>query len=175
MPTVTTVRTATAGIAVAIATTFLLTACGDDAPDSRDATSVGPSTVPSTQTDLSSIVLGWGQKLDPNEITHPSAEDLEVSCTGRDHQLKVKITDTNGWKILLAYGSQHLRVDNTDRNLTADLDAGKIPTPLPQIDWSQPNQVDIAAAPIVPADWTSPYGPGQRFYLSAHIDCNTPA
>ncbi|PKZ63563.1 MULTISPECIES: hypothetical protein [Gordonia] len=157
--------------AAAAAAMVLVAGCGDDAPDSRSAKAISPSTVPSAEADLDAIVLGWGQKLDPNEITHPAPDDLEVTCTGRDDQLKVKITDTNGWKILLAHGSQQMRVENADRGLEADLDAAKIPTPTPQIDWSQPNQVDIAAHAIVPDTWTSPYGPGQQFHLSAHIDC----
>ncbi|WP_288816748.1 hypothetical protein [uncultured Gordonia sp.] len=164
-------RTRAATFAAAAALLVLVAGCGDDAPESRNAKAISPSTVPSTEADLDAIVLGWGQKLDPNEITHPTPDDLEVTCTGRGDQLKVKITDTNGWKILLAHGSQQMRVENADRGLNADLDAAKIPTPTPQIDWTQPNQVDIAAHAIVPDTWTSPYGPGQQFHLSAHIDC----
>ncbi|MFE0750822.1 hypothetical protein ACFW3F_18065, partial [Gordonia sp. NPDC058843] len=77
------VHTATLGAAAAVAI-VLVAGCGDDAPDSRSAKAISPSTVPSTEADLDAIVLGWGQKLDPNEITHPTPEDLEVTCTGRD-------------------------------------------------------------------------------------------
>lgn len=160
-----------AAVVALAAAAFVIAGCGNDDNPSRAAKSIGPSTVPSADADLDAIVIGWGQKLAPNEITHPAAKDVTVTCTDRGDQLKVKITTPQGWKILLAHGSQTMNVTNDQQHLQADLDTARIPTGTKQIDWSQTNEVDIAAHSIVPDNWQSPYGPGQQFYLSAHIDC----
>lgn len=164
------------GAIAALATIGVLAGCGDDGPSSRPAASVGPSTVPTALTDLSTIVIGWGQTVSPDQITHPAAKDVTATCTGTGKDLKIKLA-SGGWKVLLTHGSPVVRVDNTtDDKLSADLDTtSKVPGTTPAIDWNQDNQVDIAASPFVPASWPSKYGPNQQFFLSTHIDCREPA
>lgn len=69
--------------------------------------------------------------------------------------------------------SEVLSVENTEQNLTAELDtSNKYHPDLREIDWSTPDHVDIVAAPRVPDDWYSPYGANQQMYVSIHVDCS---
>lgn len=150
----------------------VLAGCGGNGPSSRPATSVGPSTVPTALTDLSTIVIGWGQTIAPDQITHPAPKDVSATCTGAGDDLAITIA-SGPWKIALSHGSAVLKVSNSkDEDLAASLDTtSKVPGTTAAIDWNQPDQVDIAASPYVPASWPSKYGPNQQFFLSTHIDC----
>lgn len=151
----------------------LLAACGGEEPP-RSAKEVGPSTVPSADADLDAVVIGWGQRLAAGEITHPRAGDITASCMGRGDKLRVKLTTEQGWTVLLSHGVQVLRVENSKLGLPqTDLDAGRLPIPTPQIDWTQTDEIDLAVRTTAPATWPSQYGPGQPFVLSAHIDCRS--
>ena len=79
---------------------------------------------------------------------------------------------THGWKIHASSGSQILAIENVDQGLArTDVDATNKYLDIAQsIDWSQPDEVDIAATADAPRGWNAPAGPA-RVYLSVHIDC----
>ncbi|MCE4265342.1 hypothetical protein [Rhodococcus globerulus] len=160
---------ATAAVGVLAA----LTACGSD--DSRAATGVSASRsgtiVTDSTDDLGSIIIGWGEKHSDTEITTPKPEDVTVRCTGTGENLVVDISAPHGWKIKAFNPSQVLTVENTEQDLSGDIDTtNQFLEALHSIDWSNPDQVDIAATADAPADWNSSYGQG-RVYLSLHVDC----
>ncbi|MFD0600261.1 hypothetical protein ACFQZ4_54710 [Catellatospora coxensis] len=53
-----------------------------------------------------------------------------------------------------------LTVENTDQGLSGDIDTtnGYLDS-LRSVDWSQPDQLDIAATAAAPQDWNSPTAP----------------
>ncbi|MDH6284510.1 hypothetical protein [Prescottella agglutinans] len=165
--------TRTIAVAAVLAAAAVLTACGSD--DARDAASVTTSTsgqvVTSTSTDLGSIVIGWGDQHSDTEITTPKPDEVTARCTGRGDDLAVDITAPHGWKIGARHGSQTLTVENTDQNLPAtDIDTtNKFLDVLQSVDWSETDQVDIAATTDAPGDWNAVHS--GRVQLSIHVDC----
>lgn len=95
-----------------------------------------------------------------------------LAATETPDALAVDITAPHGWKIHASSGSQILAIENVDQDLTrAGVDATNKYLDIAQsIDWSQPDEVDIAATADAPQGWNSPAGPA-RIYLSVHIDC----
>lgn len=166
-------RSATATAVVAVGALTALTACGSD--DSRDATAVSASqsgtVVTDSSDDLGSIIIGWGEKHSDTEITTPKPEDVTATCFGAGEDLAVEINAPHGWNIKASNPSQVLTVTNTDQNLSGDIDTtNQYLDSLTAVDWSQLDQLDIAATAAAPQDWNSPYGTG-RIYLSVHVDC----
>ncbi|WP_458682493.1 hypothetical protein [Prescottella equi] len=165
--------TRTLAAAATLAASAALTACGSD--DARDAASVTTSTsgaiVTDTSTDLGSIVIGWGDAHSDTEITTPKPDEVTARCTGRGDDLAVDITAPHGWKIGARHGSQTLTVENTDQNLpAADVDTtNKFLDVLQSVDWSETDQVDIAATTDAPTDWKPAHS--GRIQLSIHVDC----
>ncbi len=164
-------RAALAGVVLASGLA-VLTGCGD-AP--RDAAAVSTSfsgrVVTGTSTDLGSIVLGWGDTHSDTEITTPQPDEITARCTGRGDDLAVEITAPHGWTIRAAYGSPVLTVGNTDQQLEAaaiDTTTALIAAPVP-VDWSEPDQLDIAVAVEGPVEWSSEHS--GRVYVSVHVDC----
>ena len=150
-----------------------LTACGND--DSRAAASVSASTsgtvVTDSTDDLGSIIIGWGEKHTDTEITTPKPDDVTARCTGSGDNLVVNISAPHGWKIKATNPSQVITVENTEQDLAGEIDTtNQFLEALHAVDWSQPDQVDIAATADAPEDWNSLYGTG-RVYLSLHVDC----
>ena len=106
------------------------------------------------------------------EITTPKPEDITARCTGTGENLVVNISAPHGWKIKANNPSQTLTVENTEQDLSGEIDTtNQFLDTLRSVDWSTPDQVDIAATAQAPADWNSPYGTG-RVYLSLHVDCS---
>ncbi|MCZ9635252.1 hypothetical protein [Rhodococcus sp. BH5] len=164
---------AVSGVAL-FGATLMLTACGGDG--GRDAKSVTATQhgtiVTHSQNDYGDIIIGWGEKHLPTEITTPSPDDVSARCFGNGDDLSVEITAPYGWKISVSNPSEVLSVENTEQKLEADLDtSNKYYPDLREIDWSTPDHVDIAAAPKVPDDWYSRYGANQQMYVSLHVDC----
>ena len=64
-----------------------------------------------------------------------------------------------------------LTVGNTDQNLAAaEIDTtNPLLAALDAVDWSQTDQVDIAAAVDGPADWSRAHS--GRVYVPIHVDC----
>ncbi|GAA4491032.1 hypothetical protein GCM10023094_55210 [Rhodococcus olei] len=164
-----------AAAAAALATgapALLLTACGVGARAAADVTtSTSGAVVTSTSTDLGSIVLGWGERHSDTEITTPRPEDVTARCTGRGDDLAVDIAAPHGWTIQARHGSPVLTVANTDQNLpAADIDTThQVLDVLHGVDWSETDQVDIAATADAPLDWKPTHS--GRIQLSIHIDC----
>ena len=150
-----------------------LAACAAD--DSRDAAAVTTSfsgqVVTGDSTDLGSIVIGWGDTHSGTEITTPKSEDVTARCTGRGEDLAVDITTPHGWTIRAAHGSPVLTVGNTDQQLpAAELDTtNPLLAALDAVDWSEVDQLDIAAVVDGPAEWTAEHS--GRVYMSIHVDC----
>ncbi|UQB75968.1 hypothetical protein KI427_27460 (plasmid) [Rhodococcus ruber] len=135
------------------------------------STSFSGRVVTGTSTDLGSIVLGWGDTHSDTEITTPQPDEVTARCTGRGDDLAVEITAPHGWTIRAAYGSPVLTVGNTDQQLPAaaiDTTTALIAAPEP-VDWSEPDQLDIAAAVEGPDEWSSEHS--GRVYVSVHVDC----
>lgn len=169
-----TLHRAALSIALSGAALAALTACSSD--ESRAATSVSASTsgtvVTDSSDDLGSIIIGWGELHTDTEITTPKPEDVTARCTGTGENLAVEISSPHGWKIKANNPSQTLTVENTEQDLSGEIDtANQFLDTLRAVDWSTPEQVDIAATAQAPADWNSPYGTG-RVYLSLHVDCS---
>ncbi|NRI64844.1 hypothetical protein FEZ60_04725 [Rhodococcus sp. MS16] len=164
-------RSITATVAVGVLAA--LTACDSD--DSRAATGVSASRsgaiVTDSTDDLGSIIIGWGEKHSDTEITIPKPEDITARCTGTGENLVVDISAPHGWKIKASNPSQVITVENTEQNPSGGIDTtNQFLEVLHSIEWSNPDQVDIAATADAPADWNSSYGQG-RVYLSLHADC----
>lgn len=167
------IRRSAAATAVAVGALAALTACGGD--DGRAAASVSASqsgtVVTDSSDDLGSIIIGWGEQHSDNEITTPKPEDVTARCFGNGDDLAVEISAPQGWIIKTSHPSQVLTVENTDQGLSGDIDTtNQYLDSLRSVDWSQPDQLDLAATAAAPQDWNSPYGTG-RVYLSVHIDC----
>lgn len=64
-----------------------------------------------------------------------------------------------------------MTVENTEQNLAGvDIDTTDQFADVAQpVDWSEADQLDIAAAAAVPAEWNSADDEG-RVYLSIHVD-----
>lgn len=79
----------------------------------------------------------------------------------------------HGWNIHARHGSQILTIENTDQDLTpADVDTtNKYLDTLQAVDWTQPDDVDIAATIDAPQDWNQT-DQQRRIHLSLHVDCN---
>lgn len=169
------IRTGLALSTTATAVVLALTGCSSSAQAAdatRPAKSVGPASA-ALQSDASParIVIGWGQLYAPDELTTPPADQVRGTCTGSGKDLRVKITAPQGWTVYLTAGSPKMHVVNTEQRLDAELDATpKVPGLPAPITWTD-TTVDLAAAAHVPDNWNSRYGPGQQFYLAAHIDC----
>ncbi|HEY9314938.1 hypothetical protein [Williamsia sp.] len=165
--------TKVAATAAALASAVILVGCGSD--DTRDAASVSTSTsgtiVTDTSTDLGSIVIGWGEQHSGSEITTPKPEDVTARCTGHSDELAVDIAAPHGRKIHANHGSQILTTENTDQDLpAADIDTtNQFLEVLQSVDWSETDQLDIAATIDAPADWKPTHS--GRVQLSIHIDC----
>ncbi|MDJ0419607.1 hypothetical protein ACVH9Z_25160 [Rhodococcus opacus] len=167
-------RRTAAAAALAVGAITALTACGSD--EGRKATAVSASTsaviVTDASTDLGSIIIGWGEDHSDTEITTPRPDQLDARCYGSADALAIDITTPHGWKIHARSGSQILAIENIDQDLArTDVDATNKYLDITQsIDWSQPDEVDIAATADAPQGWNSPAGPA-RVCLSFHIDC----
>lgn len=166
-------RRSFAVVAAAIGVLAALAACASD--DSRAATGVSASRsgtiVTDSIDDLGSIIIGWDEQRSDSEITTPKPEDVTARCTGTGENLVVNISAPHGWKIKASNPSQVLTVENTEQNLSGNIDTtNQFLEALHSIDWSSTDQVDIAATADAPADWNSSYGQG-RVYLSLHVDC----
>ncbi|MFD0600254.1 hypothetical protein ACFQZ4_54670 [Catellatospora coxensis] len=90
---------------------------------------------------------------------HPKPEDVTARCFGNGDDLAVEIS-APGWIIKTSHPSQVLTVENTDQGLSGDIDTtnGYLDS-LRSVDWSQPDQLDIAATAAAPQDWNSPTAP----------------
>jgi hypothetical protein len=90
----------------------------------------------------------------------------------RGEDLTVDITAPHGWTIRARHGSPIVTVENTEQNLAGvDIDTTDQFADVAQpVDWSEADQLDIAAAAAVPAEWNSVDDEG-RVYLSIHVDC----
>lgn len=167
-------RRTAAAVALAVGAITALTACGGD--EGRMAAAVSASTsgviVTDASTDLGSIIIGWGEDHSDTEIATPRPDQLDVRCYGSGDALAIDITAPHGWKIRASSGSQILAIENVDQGLArTDVDATNKYLDIAQsIDWSQPDEVDIAATADAPQGWNSPAGPA-RVYLSVHVDC----
>ena len=167
-------RRTAAAVALAVGAITALTACGGD--EGRMAAAVSASTsgviVTDASTDLGSIIIGWGEDHSDTEITTPRPDQLDARCYGSGDALAIDITAPHGWKIHASSGSQILAIENVDQGLArTDVDATNKYLDIAQsIDWSQPDEVDIAATADAPRGWNAPAGPA-RVYLSVHIDC----
>lgn len=150
----------------------VLTACGDQPRDAAAvSTSFSGQVVTGTSTDLGSIVIGWGDAHSDTEITTPQPEAVAAQCIGRGDDLAVDITAPHGWTIHAEYGSPVLTVGNTDQQLPAaeiDTTTAVIAAPEP-VDWSEPDQFDIAAAVEAPTGWVADHS--GRVFVSIHVDC----
>lgn len=159
--------------AATLASAVILVGCGSD--DTREAASVSTSTsgtiVTDTSTDLGSIVIGWGEQHSDSEITTPKPEDVTARCTGRGDELAVDIAAPHGWKIHANHGSQTLTIGNVDQDLpTVDIDTtNQFLEILQSVDWSETDQIDIAATTDAPEAWNPAHS--GRVQLSIHIDC----
>ncbi|WP_240794955.1 hypothetical protein [Rhodococcus zopfii] len=164
-------RAALAGVVLASGLA-VLTGCGGQPRDAAAvSTSFSGRGVTGTSTDLGSIVLGWGDTHSDTEITTPRPDEITARCTGRGDDLAVEIAAPHGWTLRAAYGSPVLTVGNTDQQLAvAELDTttALIAAPVP-VDWSEPDQLDIAAAVEGPDEWRSEHS--GRVYVSVHVDC----
>lgn len=150
-----------------IAALLAASACSGGGDDARPAAAVSTSTsatvVTGNSTDLGAIVLGLG-----NNITTPKPEDVHARCTGTGADLSVEI-EAPGWHIAATNPSQTLSVAKTDADLTGDIDTtNRYLDTLKAVDWSEENQLDIAATVQAPAQWKQP---DPTVYLSIHIDC----
>ena len=165
-------RRAALAVPVLVCGLAALTACGDQPRDAAAvSTSFSGRVVTGTSTDLGSIVLGWGDTHSDTEITTPQPDETAARCTGRGDNLAVEITAPHGWTLRAAYGSPVLTVGNTDQQLAAaelDTTTALIAAPEP-VDWSEPDQLDIAAAVEGPDEWRSEHS--GRVYVSVHVDC----
>jgi len=150
----------------------VLTGCGDQPRDAAAvSTSFSGQVVTGTSTDLGSIVFGWGDTHSDTEITTPQPDEVTARCTGHGDDLAVEITAAHGWTIRAAYGSPVLTVGNTDQQLPAaeiDPTTALIAAPEP-VDWSEPDQLDLAVAVDGPDEWSSEHS--GRVYVSVHFDC----
>lgn len=159
--------------AVVVAAALCAAACGTS---SRAAAAVSASTsgvvVTGDQTDLGSIVIGWGRAHSDTEITTPRPEQVNARCTGHGPNLTVVIRAPHGWIITATEPSQTLTVDNTEQKLTGQIDTTNqyLPT-VHAVDWSQPDQLDIAATAATPPSWKPASGTAS-VYVSIHIDCH---
>ncbi|AII11472.1 hypothetical protein [Rhodococcus opacus] len=173
MTTPRTALTRAAAAVAAFAASAALAGCGSD--DVRDDAAVTTSTsgaiVTATSTDLGSIVIGWGDAHSDTEITTPKPDDVTARCTGHGDDLAVDIAASHGWTIHAAHGSQTLSIENTDQNLAAaDIDTtNEFLVTLTAVDWSESDQLDIAATADAPADWSRTHN--GRIQLSIHVDC----
>ncbi|MGW5301641.1 hypothetical protein ACWEQV_25730 [Rhodococcus aetherivorans] len=149
-----------------------LTGCGGQPRDAAAvSTSFSGRVVTGTSTDLGSIVFGWGDTHSDTEITTPQPDEVTARCSGRGDDLAVEITAPYGWTIRAVYGSPVLTVGNTDQQLPAaaiDTTTALIAAPEP-VDWSEPDQLDIAAAVEGPDEWRREHS--GRVYVSVHVDC----
>lgn len=149
-----------------------LTACGDQPREAAAvSTSFSGRVVTGTSTDLGSIVLGWGDAHSDTEITTPQPDQITARCTGRGDNLAVEITAPHGWTLRAEHGSPVLTVGNTDQQLEAaelDTTTAVVAAPVP-VDWSESDQLDIAAAVDGPDEWRSEHS--GRVYVSVHVDC----
>ncbi|MBF6215666.1 hypothetical protein IU436_27380 [Nocardia farcinica] len=164
--TYTRIRVTVTAFTLAAAATAAAACGGGDG--SRPAQSVSNSTsgtvVTGNDTDLGSIVIGLG-----SEITTPKAEDIDARCTGRGDDLAVEITAPQGWRITAHNPSQTLTVENTEKNLAGDLDTtNRYLEALKAVDWSETDQLDIAATAEAPAHWQAS---DRNVYISLHVDC----
>nr|CAR47831.1 hypothetical protein [Rhodococcus sp. PY11] len=150
----------------------VLTGCGGQPRDAAAvSTSFSGRVVTGTSTDLGSIVLGRGDTHSGTEITTPRPDEVTARCTGHGDDLAVEITAPHGWTIRAAFGSPVLTVGNTDQQLEAaelDTTTALIAAPVP-VDWSEPDQLDIAVAVDGPDEWSSEHS--GRVYVSVHVDC----
>ncbi len=117
-------RSLAAAVAAAIGVLAAMIACDSD--DSRAATGVSASrsgtVVTDSTDDLGSIIIGWGEKHSDTEIATPKPEDVTVRCTGTGDNLVVDISAPHGWKIKASNPSQVLTVENTEQDLSGDID-----------------------------------------------------
>lgn len=170
MPVIRPLRRAAWTVPVVVGGFAVLVACG---ASSREAAAVSTSysgrVVTGTSTDLGSIVVGWGEAHSDTEITTPKPGDVAARCTGRGDDLAVDITSPHGWTVRAEYGSPVLTVENREQQLAAaEIDTTHpLLAHLDGVDWSAPDEVDIAAAVDAPADWNA----ARQVYLSIHVDC----
>nr|WP_257213403.1 hypothetical protein [Rhodococcus erythropolis] len=86
-------------------------------------------------------------------------------------ELAVVIAAVHRWSILATHGSPVLTVGNTDQQLAAaeiDTTNPVVAAPVP-VGWSEPDQLDIAAAVEGPDEWHAEHS--GRVYVSVHVDC----
>ncbi|MEU6562544.1 hypothetical protein [Nocardia nova] len=128
--------------------------------------------VTGNQTDLGSIIIGWGNKHADDAITTPKPDDIDARCTGHSDDLAVDIHAPHGWGITAHKPSQTVTVVNTEQGLNGEIDTtNRYLEQVKAIDWSETDQLDIAATVKVPTDWKSPAG-ADLLYISIHIDCH---
>lgn len=139
----------------------------------RDATAISASTRDTTLTgtDPGNIVIGWGEQPSPTEITTPDPAEITAECSGQTDTLTITIDAPHGWHITARQPAQTLTIENTEQGLAAtDIDTTirYLPT-LKTVDWSDPNEVDIATTTHAPPAWNGP--PHRRLYVSIHVTC----
>ncbi|WP_245721174.1 hypothetical protein [Nocardia pseudovaccinii] len=147
-------------------------ACGgDNGRAAAVSASTSGTVVTGNQTDLGSIIIGWGDKHADTAITTPKPEDVDARCVGRGDNLAVDIRAPHGWIITARNPSQRLTVQNTEQKLKGDIDTtNRYLEALKAVDWSEADQLDIAVTADAPKDWKSPTSVG-RIYIAIHVDC----
>jgi hypothetical protein len=78
--------------------------------------------------------------------------------------LEVDIDAPQGWTLRATYGSPVLTMGNADQQLaTAEIDTTNPLIAADVVDWSEPDQFDIAVAVDGPDEWAAEHsGPGVR-------------
>lgn len=141
--------------AAAVARTAALAGCARDA--ARDAAAVATSTsgaiVTTTSTDLGSIIIGWGDAHSDTEITTQARRRHGAvhrpRRPGRRHHRPARLDHSRRPRL------PDLTIENTDQNLAAaDIDTtNQFLDTLTAVDWSETDQLDIAATADAPAEW----------------------
>lgn len=158
---------------VAMIGAILLTSCVPDTPpdDGHAATSVTPTwtqkSVTGSPVDIGNIVIGWGKKYSPTEITTPAPSEVKARCYPGD-QPQISIRAPHGWIISVNKNSRTVVVNNSEQHLNGYLEMSET---MSEMDWSTPGHVDLAASLKAPDHWDSPYEEAQHMYISLHVDC----
>ncbi|MFD6356729.1 hypothetical protein [Nocardia tengchongensis] len=145
---------------------------GDRAAKAVSATTTG-NVITAESTDLGSIIVGWGVDHSPGEITTPKPEDVTARCTGNGDDLVVDISAPHGWQLTARKtADQKLTIANSDLKLDKqDVDTTTALAAIKAVDWSEKDQVDIAATAQAPKAWKAPASGGTTVYVAMHVDC----
>lgn len=159
---------------VAVMGAILLTSClPDTPPDGGHAAKSVTATwtqkiVTGSPADIGDIVIGWGKKYSPTEITTPDPSEVKARCYAGD-QPQISIRAPHGWMIGVNKGSRTVVVQNSEQHLFGGY--LEMSETMSEMDWSTPGHVDLAASFMAPDHWDSPYEEAQHVYISLHVDC----